>query len=52
MKSTVDKRYTIEASKNMVGIQTGGLFAAEEEFIVVKFDVDEFGQFFCVIEQP
>jgi len=33
-------------------VQTGDLFTAEEQFIAVKFDVDEFGQFFRVIEQP
>ena len=53
MKLTEGKRYTIEASKNMVDwVQTGDLFTAEEQFIAVKFDVDEFGQFFRVIEQP
>ena len=53
MKLTVGKRYTIEASKNMVvWVQTGDLFTAEEQFIAVKLDVDEFGQFFRVIEQP
>ena len=53
MKLTVGKRYTIEASKNMVDwVQTGDLFTAEEQFIAVKFDVDEFGQFFRGIEQP
>ena len=51
MKPTVDKRYTIEASKNMVvWMKTADPFTAKEEFIAVKFDVDEFGQFFCVIE--
>lgn len=53
MKLTVGKRYTIESSKNTVDwFQTGALFTAEEEFIAVKFDVDDFGQFYRVIEQP
>ena len=53
MKLTEGKRYTIESSKNMVDwTQTGPLFVAEEQFMAVKFDVDEFGQFFRVIEQP
>ena len=53
MKLTVGKRYTIEASKNMVDwVQAGDLFTAEEQFKAVKFDVDDFGQFYRVIEQP
>ena len=53
MKLIEGKRYTIESSKNMVDwMQTEPLFVAEEQFMAVKFDVDEFGQFFRVIEQP
>ena len=53
MKLTVGKRYTIEASKNMVDwVQAGDLFTAEEQFKAMKFDVDDFGQFYRVIEQP
>ena len=40
MKLTVGKRYTIEASKNMVDwVQAGELFTAEEQFKAMKFDV-------------
>lgn len=53
MKLTVGKRYTIEASKNMVDwVQAGDIFTAEEQFKAMKFDVDDFGQFYRVIEQP
>ena len=38
MKLTVGKRYTIEASKNMVDwVQAGDIFTAEEQFKAMKF---------------
>ena len=53
MKLTVGKRYAIEASKNMVDwVQAGDIFTAEEQFKAMKFDADDFGQFYRVIEQP
>ena len=52
MKVTVGRRYTVEASKNMSDwVQVSELFTAQEQFEAMRFDVDEVGQFFRVVEQ-
>ena len=53
LEVTVGKRYTIEASTNLADwVEASELFTAEEQFMALKFDVDEVGQFFRVVEQP
>ncbi len=53
LEVTVGKRYTIEASTNLADwVEVSELFTAEEQFMALKFDVDEVGQFFRVVEQP
>ena len=53
LQLVVGKRYTIESSQNFVDWQqTGPLFVAEEEFVSFKFDTDEYGNYYRVVEQP
>jgi hypothetical protein len=53
LQLVVGKRYTIESSQNFVDWQqTGPLFVAEEEFVSFKFNTDEYGNYFRVVEQP
>ena len=53
LEVTVGKSYTIEASTNLADwVEASELFTAEEQFMALKFDVDEVGQFFRVVEQP